>query len=81
MRNLLALATLFLLFVSVNAAEKSDVALSVFNFRMKSGPATWQWMEKGIADRLITDITLSGKTQPVQRDIMQSRMKFTGHPN
>lgn len=62
-----------LLAVSVQAAaqEEATTRVAVFNFHQKSGGVALKWLEKGIADRLITDFFQSGLLMPVQRDTMQ----------
>ncbi|MHC4984054.1 MAG: hypothetical protein ACYTF6_12915, partial [Planctomycetota bacterium] len=50
-------------------AEKPRV--SVFNFQMKSPTPEWRWLEKGLADRVITDLFQERTISVVQRDTMQ----------
>ena len=59
--------------VTASAQEpQREIRVAVFNFHQKSGGKAIRWMEKGIADRLITDFFQSGLLMPVQRDAMQS---------
>ena len=53
------------------SAQRKRPHVAVFNFQMKSGPAAWQWLEKGLADRVITEFFHSGVAVPIQRDEMQ----------
>jgi len=45
--------------------------VAVFNFQMKAGPPEWKWLEKGLADRIITDLFREKSVSVVQRDEMQ----------
>ena len=51
------------------AAATTNVA--VFNFQMKSDTPEWRWLEKGLADRIITDLFQDKSLSVVQRDEMQ----------
>jgi len=54
---------------SVAFAARPNVA--VFNFQMKSNSPDWLWLEKGLADRMITDLFQERSISVVQRDAMQ----------
>ena len=45
--------------------------VAVFNFGMKSETPEWLWLEKGLADRVITDLFQHKGVTVVQRDMMQ----------
>lgn len=64
----LSLGTLLLTAVPVFSAPAH---VAVFNFEMTTGPAQWRWLEKGLADRTITDFTRSRRLTVVARDEMQ----------
>lgn len=54
-------------------------AVAVFNFQMKSDTPNWLWLEKGLADRLTTDLYQNPDIQLMSRDRMQEtaeRMKW-----
>ena len=70
--KLLACLTILALGLSAAAAEKADrVNVAVFNFQMKSDTPDWQWLEKGLADRVITDFFQEKTISVIQRDAMQ----------
>ncbi|MHC4983762.1 MAG: hypothetical protein ACYTF6_11445 [Planctomycetota bacterium] len=52
-------------------AEAEQGRVSVFNFQMKSNTPEWRWMEKGLADRVITDLFQKRTVSVIQRDRMQ----------
>ena len=45
--------------------------VSVFNFQMKSETPEWVWLEKGLADRITTDLHQSRALTLIARDRMQ----------
>jgi TolB-like protein len=53
------------------------VPVAVFNFGMKSDTPERKWLEKGLADRVITDMYRVESVTVVQRDIMQEAAERT----
>jgi len=56
------------------AAEPCAAGLprvAVFNFRMKSDTPEWLWLEKGLADRITTDLFRDRSLNLLDRDRMQ----------
>ena len=68
-RMILAIAVGIAMAPSAPAAGVTAVA--VFNFQMKSVTPEWVWLEKGLADRLITDFHASQGVAVLDRDQMQ----------
>lgn len=58
----------------------TNTVVAPFNFQMKNGTGEWRWIEKAMADRVITDLYRCRQVQVVQRDAMQraaEQMKWT----
>ena len=53
------------------AARGQYSSVAVFNFHMKSDTPEWRWLEKGLADRMVTDLFRHRKFAVMQRDRMQ----------
>ncbi len=49
----------------------AGTAVAVFNFHMKSDTPEWLWLEKGLADRVTTDLFQDRSITLMQRDKMQ----------
>ena len=62
---------LILLLLTSSAAAQGRRSVAVFNFQMKSATDEWRWLEKGLADRVITDLFCSGMVDVINRDAMQ----------
>lgn len=62
---------LCLLLFAVGSAMAEPPLVMIFNFQMRSETPEWRWVEKGMADYLITELCRSGKAQVVDRDKMQ----------
>ncbi len=45
--------------------------VAVFNFQMTSDTPEWKWLEKGLADRIITDFHIERSLDVIKRDAMQ----------
>lgn len=60
---------------AAGAAPPKSANVAVLNFQMKSDTPRWQWLEKGLADRLITDFHQADELAVVGRDIMQQLAK------
>jgi len=52
-------------------AEQAPTTLAVLNFVNRNPGDGWDWLEKGLADMLITDLQASGKFQVVDRERTQ----------
>jgi len=52
-------------------APAGRTAVAVFNFQMTSDTPEWVWLEKGLADRIITDLFQDRSVSVVRRDEMQ----------
>lgn len=63
------LTSVVILSAAPSAPAGTNVA--VFNFQMKSATPEWKWLEKGLADRVITDLHQEPSVTVVQRDVMQ----------
>jgi TolB-like protein len=53
------------------SARGAPVLVAVFNFQMTRGDDQYQWIAKGLADRITTDFTRSRRLYVVARDQMQ----------
>ncbi|MBN2583732.1 MAG: tetratricopeptide repeat protein [Planctomycetes bacterium] len=65
---------------NLSRPRTKDTVVAAFNFQMKNGTPAFLWIEKALADRMITDIFRSQRVQVVQRDTMQrvaETMKWT----
>ena len=69
----LPLAALCVLALSVGLQATDTVA--VVNFINRNAPDEWDWLEKGLADLLITDLARSDKLLVVERERMQSMLQ------
>ncbi|MAE63690.1 MAG: hypothetical protein CMJ18_05410 [Phycisphaeraceae bacterium] len=47
------------------------INVAVFNFEMKSATPEWKWLEKGLSDRILTDLFQDRSVTIVKRDLMQ----------
>lgn len=72
---------LFLLIITISicvclsaTAQTSTepIAITVLNFTNRSASGEWQWLSKGLADMLITDLSQCGQLQVVERERMQA---------
>jgi TolB-like protein len=70
------LANVFLLFVvanigicSLSGAQSDDpIRVAVMNFNNRSSAGEWQWLSKGLADMIITDLSASERLMIVERE-------------
>ncbi len=53
------------------APARAASAVAVFNFQMTSETPEWRWLEKGLSDRITTDLVRSRDLAVVARDEMQ----------
>ncbi len=61
----------FLLFSLPAFAEPPTTTLAIMNFTNRSPSGEWQWLSKGLADMLITDLSNASELQVVERERMQ----------
>ncbi len=45
-----------MLLLALAQGASAGTAVAVFNFQMKSHTPEWLWLEKGLADRVTTDL-------------------------
>ncbi len=66
---------MLLLISSIGSARPADspsiTTLTIMNFTNRSPTGEWQWLSKGLADMLITDLSQAGELQVVERERMQ----------
>ncbi len=67
--HLLLLGLVAMGVIAAPVGARTEVA--VFNFEMATATPEWKWLEKGIADRVITDLHHSPDVTVIQRDRMQ----------
>ena len=53
------------------AEPPTVTTLAIMNFTNRSPAGEWQWLSKGLADMLITDLSQAGELQVVERERMQ----------
>ena len=71
----LALAIFFaftLTGTAFSAQEETPPTLTVLNFVNRHPGDQWDWLSKGLADMLITDLSASKRLQLVERERMQA---------
>ena len=54
------------------ASRQRPPFAAVFNFKLTTNNAEWVWLEKGLADRITTDLAQSRKVVVIARDQMQA---------
>jgi len=69
----LLLATLCVL--ALSAGLQATETIAVVNFINRNAPDDWDWLEKGLADLLITDLARSDRLTVVERERMQSMLR------
>jgi len=57
--------------LALSAAAAAPQTLAVLNFTNRNPDDGWDWLEKGLADMLITDLSASARLQVVSRERMQ----------
>ena len=60
--------------LSSSASPQPAQTLAVVNFINRSAPDDWDWLEKGLADLLTTDMARSDKLVVVERERMQAML-------
>jgi len=74
MTKYLHIITIFtwLLFPTYVFATNATISIAVMNFDNRSPTGQWQWLSKGLADMLITDLSQCTQLHVVERERMQA---------
>lgn len=74
MTKYLHIITIFtwLLFPTYVFATNATISIAVMNFDNRSPTGQWQWLSKGLADMLITDLSQCTQLHIVERERMQA---------
>ncbi len=60
-----------LLLIGSGEGNDQPTTLAIMNFTNRSATEEWQWLSKGLADMLITDLSQASELQVVERERMQ----------
>ena len=66
-----ALLVALLLAAPAWGSEQAHTRVAVLNFTNRNPGDGWDWLEKGLADMLITDLSASSRLRVVERERMQ----------